>query len=100
MNIKKVTVRLAQVIQEKDAEVFSMIIRDSRNKNKPSSITLNNVVTLRFIEAEENHEYLVKFLGEEVYTGRVIAKAIGDTVKYAQEYADNKPYYNKIINSI
>lgn len=101
MNIKKVMVQVAKVIEEKDAEVFHMIIRDSRNKTKPSSISLNNnVVTLSFVEADKNPEYTVKFLGEEVYTGYSITGAIDATVWHAQEYADNKPYYNKMINSV
>lgn len=101
MNIKKVMVQVAMVIEEKDAEVFHMIIRDSRNKTKPSSITLNNgVVTLSFVEADKNPEYTVKFLGEEVYTGYSITGAIDATVWYAQEYADNGEFYNKVRNSI
>lgn len=98
MNVKKVMVQVAMVIQEKDAEVFNMVIRD--RKDKPSSITLNGVVTLSFVEAEEVPTYTVKFLGKEVHTGWSLTKAIDITVRYAQEYADNKALYNKMRNSI
>lgn len=100
MNIKKVMVQVAMVIQEKDAEVFNMVIRDKKDKTKPSSITLNGVVTLSFVEAEENLKYTVKFFGEEVYPGQSLTGAIDITVGYAQEYVDNKALYNKIRNSL
>ncbi|ANT44860.1 hypothetical protein HOR18_gp197 [Staphylococcus phage vB_SscM-1] len=100
MNIKEITVRLAKVIQEKDAEVFSMIIRDKKDKTKPSSITLNGVADLFMLEADGVILYSVKFMGEEVLRSWSKTGALETVVYYAQEYADNRAHYNKIKNSI
>lgn len=98
MNIKEITVRLAKVIQEKDAEVFNMVIRD--RKDKPSSITLNGVADLFMLEADGIILYSVKFMGEEVLRCWNKTGALETVVHYAQEYADNRAHYNKIKNSI
>uniref|UniRef100_A0AAU8GT39 KTSC domain-containing protein n=1 Tax=Mammaliicoccus phage MSShimriz1 TaxID=3230127 RepID=A0AAU8GT39_9VIRU len=100
MNIKEVTVRLAMIIQEMDTEVYNMVIRDRKDKTKLSSITLNQVVTFSFIEADENPKYTVKFMGEYVYVGYSLSPVLRQAVKYAQEYADNRAHYNKYRNSI
>ena len=100
MNIKKVMVRVAMFIEEKDADVYNIIVRNKKDKPKPSSSTLNEVATLRFVEAEEKPLYIVKFMGKEEYTTYFLKEAVRITVAYAQEYVDNRAHYNKIRNSI
>lgn len=100
MNIKKVMIQVAMVIQERDADVYNMVIRDKKDKTKPSSITLNGVATLSFVEAEEVPTYIVKFMGKEVHTDWSLTGAIDTVVRYAQQYADNREFYNKVRNSI
>lgn len=100
MNIKKVMVQVAMVIQERDANVYNMVIRDNKDKTKPSSIKLNEVVILSFVEAEDVPTYVVKFMGEEVHRDSSLTGSIEVTIDYAQKYVDNKAYYNKIRNSI
>lgn len=100
MNIKKVATQVALVIEERDAEVYSILIRNKKDKTKPSSITLNEVTSLSFIQDEDVPAYIIKFMGEEVLTSNSLTEAIDATVWHAQEYVDNKAYYNKIRNSI
>ena len=91
-------VQLAMAIQEKDAEVFSMIIRDK--KDKPKSITLNGVADLFMAEADGIMVYTVKFMGEVVLKCWSLTGALDTVVHYAQMYADNRAFYNKIKNNI
>lgn len=100
MNIKDVMVQVAMVIQEKDTEVYNMVIRDKKDKAKPSSITLNGVADLFMLEADGTILYSVKFMGEEVRRCWNKTVALETVVWYAQEYADNKSLYNKIRYSI
>lgn len=100
MNIKKVMVQVAMAIEEKDADVFNMVVKDSKDKTKYSRITLNGVVTLSFVEAEEVPTYTVKFMDKEVHVGWSLTEAIDTAVRYAQQYADNREFYNKVRNSI
>lgn len=100
MNIKKVMVQVAMAIEEKDADVYNMVIRASKDKSNPSRITLNEVATLSFVEAEEVPDYTVKFMGKEVHTDWSLTGAIDTAVRYAQQYADNREFYNKVRNSI
>ena len=98
MNIKKVMVQVAMAIQEKDADVYNMVVRGKEDKTKPSSIMLNGVSTLSFVEAEEVPTYIVKFMGKGVHTDWSLTGAIDTAVRYAQEYADNREFYNKVMN--
>lgn len=100
MNIKKVATQVALMIEERDAEVYSILIRNKKDKTKPSSITLNEVTSLSFIQGKDVPTYTIKFMGEEVLTSNSLTEAIDATVWHAQEYVDNKAYYNKIRNSI
>lgn len=100
MNIKKVMVQVAMVIEERDAEVYSILIRNKKDKTKPSSIILNEVTSLSFVQDEEFPVYTIKFIGEEVLTSNSLTESIDAAVWHAQEYIDNRAYYNKIRNSI
>src|SRR5699024_1066739 len=100
INIKKVMAQVAMVIEERDAEVYSILIRNKKDKTKTSSITLNEVATLSFIQAEDRPTYTVKFLGEEVCISNSLTESLDAVVWHAQEYIDNRAYYNKIRNSI
>ncbi len=100
MNIKKVMVQVATVIEEKDADVYNIVVRGNKDKTNHSRITLNEVATLSFVEAEDTPTYIVKFMGKGVHVGWSLTEAIDITVSYAQEYVDNRAHYNKIRNSI
>lgn len=100
MNIKKVMVQVAMAIQEKDADVYNIVVRGNKDKTEYSRITLNEVATLSFVEAEDTPTYIVKFMGKGAHVGWSLTEAIDITVSYAQEYVDNRAHYNKIRNSI
>lgn len=96
MNINKVMIQLALDLDGDKVGVDNIVWR----KGKESSITLDNAVSISFIEDSEITEYNVELMGVNVFSSLNLASALRKVIDNYLMYKDNISHYNQYRNTI
>lgn len=89
MNINKVMIQLALDLDGDKVEVGNVAWR----KGRVSSISLDNAVSISFIEDSEITEYNVELMGVNVFSSLNLASALRKVIEQYLMYKDNISHY-------